>query len=114
VHDLLVLERRWSSRRYVEWLASALQRELLAGEGLSLKSSDGGMSPSIVSEELPDSVGERQSNDVRAAGEKRPAFGAASTEAASPMRLRFAITQPGPQDLFGDESGSRPAHGRAG
>lgn len=52
------------------------------------------MSPSIVCEELPGSVGERQSNDVRAAGEKRLAFGAASAEAASPMRLRFAITQP--------------------
>lgn len=29
VHDLLVLERSWSSRRYGEWIASALKRELL-------------------------------------------------------------------------------------
>jgi AcrR family transcriptional regulator len=31
VHDLLVLERKWSLRRYGEWLASALKRELLPG-----------------------------------------------------------------------------------
>jgi AcrR family transcriptional regulator len=30
VHDLLVLERRWSTRRYGEWLAAVLKRELLA------------------------------------------------------------------------------------
>jgi AcrR family transcriptional regulator len=29
VHDLLVLERSWSSRRYGEWIASTLKRELL-------------------------------------------------------------------------------------
>lgn len=29
VHDLLVQERSWSSRRYGEWIASALKRELL-------------------------------------------------------------------------------------
>ena len=34
VHDLLVLERKWSSRRYGEWLAAALKRELLADEQL--------------------------------------------------------------------------------
>lgn len=32
VHDLLVLERKWSSRRYGEWLAAALNRELLPDE----------------------------------------------------------------------------------
>lgn len=32
VHDLLVIERRWSLRRYGEWLAAALKRELLADE----------------------------------------------------------------------------------
>jgi AcrR family transcriptional regulator len=31
LHDLLVMERRWSSRRYGEWLASILKRELLPG-----------------------------------------------------------------------------------
>jgi AcrR family transcriptional regulator len=31
VHDLLVLERKWSLRRYGAWLAAALKRELLAG-----------------------------------------------------------------------------------
>jgi AcrR family transcriptional regulator len=31
VHDLLVLERRWSMKRYGEWLAGALERELLGG-----------------------------------------------------------------------------------
>jgi AcrR family transcriptional regulator len=31
VHDLLVLERRWSMKRYGEWLAAALERELLDG-----------------------------------------------------------------------------------
>jgi AcrR family transcriptional regulator len=30
VHDILVLERKWSLRRYEEWLAGALKRELLA------------------------------------------------------------------------------------
>ena len=29
VHDILVLERKWSLRRYGAWLASALKRELL-------------------------------------------------------------------------------------
>jgi AcrR family transcriptional regulator len=29
VHDLLVIERGWSLRRYGDWLASALKRELL-------------------------------------------------------------------------------------
>jgi AcrR family transcriptional regulator len=32
VHDLLVIERKWSSRRYGAWLASALKRELLQGQ----------------------------------------------------------------------------------
>jgi AcrR family transcriptional regulator len=32
VHDLLVLERKWSMKRYGEWLAAALRRELLATE----------------------------------------------------------------------------------
>lgn len=32
VHDLLVIERRWSLRRYGDWLAAALKRELLADE----------------------------------------------------------------------------------
>jgi AcrR family transcriptional regulator len=31
VHDLLVLERKWSLQRYGEWLAAALKRELLPG-----------------------------------------------------------------------------------
>lgn len=31
VHDLLVLERRWSMKRYGEWLAAVLERELLGG-----------------------------------------------------------------------------------
>jgi len=30
VHDLLVVERGWTSERYQEWLTSALRRELLA------------------------------------------------------------------------------------
>lgn len=32
VHDLLVLERKWSLQRYGEWLAAALNRELLPDE----------------------------------------------------------------------------------
>lgn len=31
VHDLLVLERRWPMKRYGEWLAATLARQLLAG-----------------------------------------------------------------------------------
>jgi hypothetical protein len=31
VHDLLVRERGWTSERYRDWLAVALQRELLRG-----------------------------------------------------------------------------------
>jgi TetR/AcrR family transcriptional regulator, regulator of autoinduction and epiphytic fitness len=33
VHDLLVRERGWTSERYRDWLADALKRELLSGEG---------------------------------------------------------------------------------
>jgi AcrR family transcriptional regulator len=34
VHDLLVVERRWSAERYLEWLTAALTRELL-GDALA-------------------------------------------------------------------------------
>jgi hypothetical protein len=31
VYDLLVVERGWTSKRYRDWLAAALERELLEG-----------------------------------------------------------------------------------